>query len=372
MILDHFSRADFSQLEFEVEQLGFYLAQEDEHLFEESSVVLIGIEDADFPLEANQIRKQLYQLYRIDQTIQIYDLGNFSLLAKEDFSFMQLADCISELLERNQLPVLFGGSQKTMYSLHQAFIKNKTYVNAGMVAKSFGFQETEDQLVNDANYLLNICQQQNSYLFNFIQMAYQTYLINPRAIQIQSELNFEGMRLGTIRDDIKETEPLLRDLDLLGVSMNALKFSETGNQLNCEPNGLYAEELAQLLRYAGMSDKMKAIGFFDYRYRNNDAIGAKLFAQTIWCFLEAFTQRKREWPDKDDRKYMRYTVHNDSMDLDLVFLKSELSGRWWVQMPKDKATLKRQFYIPCSYNDYQVALDGDIPERWLKGFQKLG
>ena len=370
MIFDHFEQPNHAG-KYSDEQIGAQIKTEPNELAN-SSIVLIGIEDANYPTACNQIRNELYSLYQPSKPLKLFDIGNFSLLEHELFSYDQLADCLAELIEKNCLPVLFGSSRKVLYAMHKAFQLNKKYINAGLITKAFQFVEEDRETPTDQNVLLKICRQVNSYLFNFIQLGYQTYLVNPQSLTIQKELSFDEMRLGQIRDDSKETEPLLRDIDLLGVSMDALKFSETANQTQCEPNGLYAEELAQLMRYAGMSDKLQIISFFEFEDEKEDFTAAKLIAQSIWCFLEGFLQRKREWPDIDDRKYVKYTVHNDEMDLDLLFLKSEISGRWWIQMPKDKATLQRSFYIPCSYQDYQVALNGDIPVRWLKGFQKLG
>jgi hypothetical protein len=32
----------------------------------------------------------------------------------------------------------------------------------------------------------------------------------------------------------------------------------------------------------------------------------------------------------------------------------------------------QMYYIACSYRDYEIANSGDIPDKWLKTFNKLG
>ena len=355
-------------------QFGSSMAHQTEDDFDHANIVLIGVTEADYEEEANLTREAIYKLHKPSNNAKLYDLGNFQLLPNEQFSIEQLTNVVAELFEYNKTVVVFGGSTKTMYSLQRAFAMSKQYMNAAIIQPNFEFSQEDADTLTDENYLLKLTKHPNSYLFNFSQIGLQQYLLNPENLMIQKELNFTTMRLGALRDDIKETEPLLRDVNLLGVSLNALKYSESGGQKGCRPNGLYSEELAQLMRYAGMSDQLQCLGLFQFQQTTHQQpkIGAQVFAEAFWCFVEAFAERKREWPEKNDKNFIRYTVSNDEYDLELIFLKSELSGRWWIQMPKDKAMLKKKFYIPCSYSDYKTALEGDIPERWLNGFNKLG
>jgi formiminoglutamase len=58
---------------------------------------------------------------------------------------------------------------------------------------------------------------------------------------------------------------------------------------------------------------------------------------------------------------------------ELVFYKSPLSGRWWIEVPvKDNPGLssERHTLIPCSYSDYLEAMKNEIPERWWKAMKK--
>jgi hypothetical protein len=98
---------------------------------------------------------------------------------------------------------------------------------------------------------------------------------------------------------------------------------------------------------------------------------ASIIATMIWYFIEGFYQRKDSLSFKSS-DYIKYTVSLDAKPSILHFYKSKLSGKWWLQIPKNKGEkYKRDTIIPCSYHDYQTAQKGEIPERWVNAQLKL-
>ncbi len=54
------------------------------------------------------------------------------------------------------------------------------------------------------------------------------------------------------------------------------------------------------------------------------------------------------------------------------FYKSNKSGRWWMEIDLiSESKHKRHTLIPCSYKDYQKALEQKIPNRWFRALKKL-
>jgi hypothetical protein len=43
-----------------------------------------------------------------------------------------------------------------------------------------------------------------------------------------------------------------------------------------------------------------------------------------------------------------------------------------VPYPETVTSNKEKMIVPCSYKDYQKASRGDIPDRWLMTYNKLG
>ena len=59
---------------------------------------------------------------------------------------------------------------------------------------------------------------------------------------------------------------------------------------------------------------------------------------------------------------------------DLIFYKSDKSDRWWMDVPyptHEKIKNERHLLGPCSYKDYQVACNNELPDIWIRTFQKL-
>ena len=50
-------------------------------------------------------------------------------------------------------------------------------------------------------------------------------------------------------------------------------------------------------------------------------------------------------------------------DFDTEFLRSKITGRWWMQLPDGK-------FIPCSYRDYMLASQNELPERYLRAVER--
>ncbi len=353
-------------------QIGHQISKQTEDDFYKAKICIIGFENGQYQNEADAIRKALYAYYGSANFPKIFDLGNVITDFLNEANWKDFYQIINQCRELGQTLCFIGGQKHYLFDIQMAYAQSKAYTNLGVIDKAFSVEDAQLDTINNDNFLYKICAQSPSYLFNIIAIGYQQYLVNPKNVAIFKQLNFEEYRLGQVRDNIAHSEPYLRDLDILGVSIDAMKQAETGGQRQCSPNGLYSEELAQMMRYAGMSDQLSSIGFFDYNSLDdpNNTCNA-LIAQAIWCFLEGFGMRLGEQPTVHPNSFLKYTLHNEEMALTLTFLKSKRSGRWWVEMPADKALLQQRFYIPCSLEDYEVALDGDIPERWLKGFNKL-
>jgi formiminoglutamase len=70
---------------------------------------------------------------------------------------------------------------------------------------------------------------------------------------------------------------------------------------------------------------------------------------------------------------MIYRTTSKNADEEIVFYKSLMSNRWWMEVPypRERSSHEGKFLVPCSYKDYQSALSEELPDRWLKTYQKL-
>ena len=96
-------------------------------------------------------------------------------------------------------------------------------------------------------------------------------------------------------------EPLIRDADLLSIHLAALKQSDLPAVSHPTPSGFLLEEACKIARYAGMSDKLKAMGIFGFRKSiDRKAQTAQAIAQMIWYFMDGFYHRKNDFPVSTD------------------------------------------------------------------------
>lgn len=322
---------------------------------------------------ADKIREEFYSLYRADHRLNIADLGNIKKGNGLIDTIAAVSAITGELMKLKVIPVFIGGPQYMTYGLYKAFAEIEKAVNLTSVDPKFDLGLLETELKSDS-YLSKIIMGEPSYLFNYINLGFQTYLTEPHQIKLMERMFFETYRLGEVINDIPSTEPLIRTSDILSFDMSAIRMSDNPANHKALPNGLYGEQACQMMRYAGLNENLKAIGIFEYNpsfdVRNQSA---NLVAQMIWCFADALISRVKDIPRMSKSNFLQYRV-NLKDKADITFYKSKLTDRWWMEVPypeKENQSYKKNELVPCTYDDYQSACDSEMPLRWWKSFQRL-
>lgn len=323
----------------------------------------------------DRIRNQFYQLYnRFNDNIKVLDLGN--ILAGETYkdTYFALTTVITELVKKEVIPVIIGGSHDLTYANYQAYENLEQVVNLVSIDRSIDLGLVEDN-ITETNFINHIIMHQPNYLFNFSSVGYQSYFVNKEIDAIMERMHFDAYRLGTVRDNIEEMEPIVRNADILSFDVNTIKGSEFSGYALPNPNGFLSDEICRISRYAGLSDKLSSFGIYNYNpVHDSTGNGAMLLAQMIWYFIEGYQSRKGDYPVASKSKYTKYHVAMENEDHELVFYKSDFSGRWWMEVPFPsdlKSKFMRHQMVPCSYSDYELALTGEVPNRWFQTFEKL-
>jgi formiminoglutamase len=324
------------------------------------------------------IRNEFYKLFPGNFKPKIVDLGNLANGHRPEDTYFALTSVVSTLVDMDVLPVILGGSQDLTFAQYRAYEKLGQIVNLVSIDPRFDLGEVEGSLDN-LSYLSKIILHQPNFLFNFTNIGYQTYYVDQEAIQLMKNLLFDIYRIGLVRENIEEAEPLIRNADIISLDVSAIRMCDAPGTENPSPNGFYGDEICQVMRYAGRSDKLTSIGFFEYNPAFDPRLQtAQLIAQMIWYLIEGFCFRSDDLPAKgkpwDEHNFIKYMVPVENHDHEIVFLKSRKSDRWWMKVPcrSDSPTsYERHYFVPCSYNDYQTALQNDVPDRWWQVYQKL-
>lgn len=323
----------------------------------------------------DEIRKYLYQLFPPNSgKIKLVDLGNILPGESVEDTWFALKAVASELIRKNIIPVIIGGSQDLTYANFSAYEKLEQTINVLTIDRIFDLSRDHNEFSSMA-YLNRIILHEPNFLFNYSNIGYQTYFISGIELELMEKLYFDTYRLGEFKDNIAATEPIIRNADLVSIDISAIRQSDAPGTAHSGPNGFYGEEACQMARYAGMSDKLSSFGIYEYNPafdRNGQT--AHLVAQMLWCFIEGYYSRKNDFPFTDESKYIRYQVVLKDFEHELLFYKSKQSDRWWLSVPYSPANhfkFERHHLVPCSYDDYQLACSEEVPDIWWKTFQKI-
>jgi arginase family enzyme len=351
--------------------------------YENAQLALIGVKESRNAVNneacntaPDEVRKYLYSLYSSNSKLNIVDLGNILPGATIEDTYYALKTIVAELLQNEIIPIIIGGSQDLTYANYLAYENMGQIINITAIDSHFNLGNAEEEF-NSRSYLSKIILHQPNYLFNYTNIGYQTYFVDQAAISLMKNLFFDVYRLGEVRSDMTKAEPLVRNADLLSFDISSIRQSDSPGNSNASPNGFYGEEACQIARYAGLSDKLTSIGFYELNPKfDRNGQTAHLVAQMIWYFIEGYSQRKGDFPHKQKEKYLKYTVAiEDGHEHELIFYKSKNSGRWWMQVPLEnpmsQSKYERHFMVPCSISDYQLATKGELPDRWWQVYQKL-
>lgn len=345
----------------------------------ESDVVLIGVpEFSGTQTTGNEdslakIRAAYYQLYRGSERLRIADLGNLLLGEKNTDTFFLLSEVLEECHRRGLFAMLIGGGQDATFAQYKACVRMQKMTNLVCIDARFDFGLDNEDL-NAHTFLSKIIQEKPSFLFNYSNIGNQSFLNSQETLELIHDLYFDSYRLGVVRSDIEEVEPILRNADILSVDLSSVRLSDAPGTHEGSPNGFHGEEMCQIMRYAGLGGGLLSLGIYEYDHTkdvNNQT--AQLIAQMMWYFLEGYFHRmKRLTPQEGD--FVKYHVSMRDGEFDATFYKNKQLNKWWMEIPlleDQMEQFKDHFFIPCSYKDFQSASQGDLPDRWWKAFQKM-
>ncbi len=346
----------------------------------EFDLVILGVQDDRFRKEyegcaaaPDLVRKDLYALVKPRTDVRILDLGNITAGNSVSDTHFALRKTLESLHKSRVLTLIIGGTQDMMSMQYASFQGLTPNMQLLVVDAKMDMQAYEQTIEN--NYLPRIIAHEPEFLFNITQAGYQGHYVEAETYDAFERMNFDMLRLGSLRgNNMQEIEPYCRNAHMMGFSMQAIRASDAPAQSKPSPNGFSGEEACQICRYAGMSNDMLSAGFYDLNPSfDQNGVSISLMAQMIWYFIEGYANRRQDYPVAESKDYLIYHTTNKNMNRELTFYKSVLSNRWWMEVPypHERSQHDGKFLVPCSYKDYQTAQNDEIPDRWMKTYQKL-
>lgn len=322
-----------------------------------------------------KFREQLYQLNSgSNWNKQIYDLGDVLPGETVNDTYFAVGKIVAELVKKQVIPVMIGGSQDMTMALYRGYEKLEQFVNLCTIDSKLDMGSPEEEMHADG-YISHLLLQRPCYLFNHANIGLQIPLAGKEEVELFEKLYFDYCRLGEFNSDFKRAEPYLRNSDILSIDLTSIKYSDLGDNQYTNPNGFYSEQMCQIARYAGLSDKLTSIGIFNYLPEKSGARNiSDLVAQLIWYFIDGTNARVGDFPIGSRKDYLKFIVHLDDFKEEVVFYKSDKSGRWWMEVPypaTGERKYERHYLVPCNQEDYDKAMKNEIPDLWWKTYQKL-
>ena len=303
---------------------------------------------------------------------KIIDLGNLLPGEKIEDTYFALSYVVEILVKNDIIPIVIGGTQDLLFPLYKGYQNLEQSVNIATIDSKMDFGNTDANISNNA-FLSSILTYNPSFLFNYSVIGLQAPYIKQSEMDLFEKLYFDTLRLGEFNADFRKAEPLIRNADILNIDLQAIKSSDFKGREYNSPNGFYAEQVCQIAKYAGISDKISSFGIFNL-FPDMYLEAHQLVAQIIWYFIDGVADRKGDFPKCAKTEYKKFMVHHEAFENDLIFYKSNKSDRWWMEVPhprKEHTRYERHHLIPCNQEDYEFALKNEIPDLWWRTYQKL-
>jgi arginase family enzyme len=332
-----------------------------------------GVDSA--PNNDFRFREEFYQLHIGENwKMQLVDLGDIIPGKTVEDTYFAIRQVTAELVKAQVIPLVIGGSQDLTYAMYQGYEALEQMINVMSIDHKLDLGEPDEEISKDA-YVNKLLMHRPCFLFNYATLGYQTPLVKHEQLDLFNRLYFDAVRLGEFNADFKSAEPLLRNTDLLSIDLQAIRASDFAGKYFHQPNGFFNHEICQLAKYAGISDKLTAIGIFNCYLEGTTLKEHQQIAQIMWYFIEGVSQRFGDFPVGSKKAYTKFTVYFEKDAHEIIFYKSNVSARWWMEVPYppvDNVKFERHHMVPCNKEDYDFALVGEIPDLWWKTYQKLG
>jgi formiminoglutamase len=305
------------------------------------------------------IREQFYQLYYWHNDIRLADVGNIRAGATLNDTYAALKTVLRELTAIGKTAVVLGGSHDLTLAQYYTYSDKKHIVEATGVDALIDLDI--HSLNRSDNFLMEMLTGEPNYIHHYNHIGFQSYYVHPHMLETMDKLRFDCFRLGSVKDNIEEMEPVIRNSHLFTFDISAIANAfAPANHLS--PNGFNGEEACILMRYAGLSHNVNTVGIYGYNPgKDHGRLTARQISHMLWYLIDGKSKGRREAALSDRDFFVEYRTAFASVET--TFLQSKKTQRWWMQLPDSK-------YIACSYQDYLLASSNEIPERWLRAQER--
>jgi formiminoglutamase len=347
-------------------QIGKLIDAHDEFFPElyDADLVIVGCEEERGAVRRDisapdAIREQFYQLFYWHPELRLADAGNIRSGATPVDTQAALKTVLRELNGIGKTVVILGGSHDLTLAQYYSYADKKHIVEATCVDALIDLDI--HSLDRSDNFLMEMLTGEPNYIHHYNHIGFQSYYVHPHMLETMDKLRFDCFRLGSVKENIEEMEPVIRNSHLFSLDISSIAHAYAPSN-SLSPNGFTGEEAAILMRYAGLSHNVNTVGIYGYvPARDRDQLTARQISHMLWYLIDGRSKGKREAPLTQRDFFVEYRTA--FAEVETTFLQSKKTQRWWMQLPDNK-------YMACSYKDYLLASSNQIPERWLRAQER--
>ena len=331
------------------------------------SITLIFADQAANNKYASEVLASLGRMFPSWGELKLVVLGSLIISDNSCYNNSSFAEVVEKLLKSGLYPIVISSEQA------YAKVLCEVYSKISPLQLSFISPALSNYIPNGLPNIIGIAKDLQMGKSNSIAtIATQAYYTNSTCdTSIKGTYN-QCVRLGALRVSMQLAEPLLRDSNLLFIDLNAVRHSDFASTTSPTPNGLYAEEICRLMRYAGYSDNLKSMFIcgFDTAMLTKNEVDITLLAQMLWHALEGLSSRKNELPGLTSFSSKEFYIDIGEQDpVTLNFLQSQNTGRWWLYVPMSNESGR---WVACDAEDYERAKHHELPYRWISLYNLIG
>src|ERR1700744_4569632 len=277
----------------------------------EADLILVGCEeergigrDRRDAGAADAIREQFYQLFHWHTDVKLADAGNIRAGATLNDTYAALKTVLRELTAIGKTVVILGGSHDLTLSQYYTYADKKHIIEATCVDALI---DLDIHSLNRAdNFLMEMLTQEPNYIHHYNHIGFQSDYVHPHMLETMDKLRFDCFRVGHVKENIEEMEPVIRNSDLFSFDISAIANSFAPANI-VSPNGFNGEEDCILMRYAGLSPNVNTVGIYGYMpSKDKERLTARQISHMIWYLIDGKSKGRREASLSEKEFFIEY------------------------------------------------------------------
>ncbi len=108
-----------------------------------------------------------------------------------------------------------------------------------------------------------------NFIKHYNHIGFQSYLVHPIMLETIDKLRFDCFRVGKVKENIEEMEPVIRNSNMISFDIAAIQNAYAPyNKIS--PNGFTGEEACTLMQFSGFSKNVNTIGIYGFLSPKDD------------------------------------------------------------------------------------------------------